>query len=172
MKISTWLLTKPLTGCLVILLAAPFGSAAPAQQQPSPVPQASNTTPSQPQSPDAKSAATNTAPSASTRSDPQAPAPVQNSAPVQNDDQSGSSSVTQPAQDQQKNSSTRPLGAAAAPSENGMGVTASRPAGAVIAPAKQRRVRIFLIRVAIVVGAGVAIGTVMALSHASPSSSH
>ena len=65
--------------------------------------------------------------------------------------------------------SIKPVGTAAAPSETTMGVTASRPAGAVIAPAKQRRVRSILIRVGLIVGAGVALGTVMALSHATPS---
>jgi len=64
------------------------------------------------------------------------------------------------------------VGTAAAPYEKPMGVTASRPAGAVIAPAKQRRVRSILIKIGIVVGAGVAIGTVAALSHASPSQPH
>jgi hypothetical protein len=71
--------------------------------------------------------------------------------------------------DQQQNGVTRPLGTAAAPLEKPSGVTASRPAGAVIAPAKQRRARAILIRVSIVVGAAVAVGTVVALSHASPS---
>jgi len=52
----------------------------------------------------------------------------------------------------------------------GAGVMASRPAGAAIAPAKQRRARTIAIRVALIVGAGVAIGTVMALTHGTPSS--
>lgn len=76
----------------------------------------------------------------------------------------GSSSSAQQQPDQSK-----PLGTAAAPPESTMGVAASRPAGAVIAPAKQRRERAILIRVALVVGAGVALGTVMALTHATPS---
>ena len=70
---------------------------------------------------------------------------------------------------QQQPSQNKPLGTAAAPPESTMGVTASRPAGAVIAPAKQRRQRAILVRVALVVGAGVALGTVMALTHATPS---
>jgi hypothetical protein len=49
------------------------------------------------------------------------------------------------------------------------GVAASRPAGAVIAPGKQRRARSILIRVGVIVGAAVAVGTVVGLSHASPS---
>jgi hypothetical protein len=63
----------------------------------------------------------------------------------------------------------QPLGAAAAESTNTSGVAASEPAGAAIAPAKQRRVRSFLIKMGAVVGAGIAIGTVFALSSASPS---
>jgi hypothetical protein len=63
----------------------------------------------------------------------------------------------------------KPVGTAAAPAVNTMGVAGSRPTGAAIAPAKQRRVRAILIRIGVVVGACVAIGTVAALSHSSPS---
>ncbi len=63
----------------------------------------------------------------------------------------------------------KPVGTAAAPAETTMGVTASRPAGAVIAPAKQRRVKAILIRVGLIVGAAVALGTVLVLTHATPS---
>jgi hypothetical protein len=64
---------------------------------------------------------------------------------------------------------TEPVGTAAAPYEKPLGVAASRPAGAVMAPAKQRRTRTILIRVGLVAGAAVAIGTVVALSKTSPS---
>jgi hypothetical protein len=77
-----------------------------------------------------------------------------------------------PAQTEQQNSNSQPVGTAAAPYGNTTGVAASRPAGAVIAPAKQRRVRTILIRIGVVVGAGVAIGTVAALSHGSSSEPH
>jgi hypothetical protein len=50
-----------------------------------------------------------------------------------------------------------------------MGVAASRPAGAAIAPAKQRRVRTILISLGVIAGAGIAVGSVAALSHGSPS---
>ena len=50
-----------------------------------------------------------------------------------------------------------------------LGIAASRPAGAAIAPAKQRRTRSILIKVGLIVGAAVAIGTVVALSESSPS---
>jgi hypothetical protein len=64
---------------------------------------------------------------------------------------------------------TNPVGTAAAPVAKPTGIAASRPAGAVIAPAKQKRRKAILIRVGIIVGAGVAIGTVAALSRASSS---
>ena len=83
--------------------------------------------------------------------------------------QGGQTATSQPASEQEQNSAQKPVGSAAAPYEKTTGVAASRPAGAVIAPAKQRRARSFLIRVSIVVGAAVAIGTVVALSHGSPS---
>jgi len=63
---------------------------------------------------------------------------------------------------------TKPVGTAVAPSEPVTGVAATRPVGAAIAPAKQRRTRAILIRMSIVIGAAVAIGTVVALSKASP----
>jgi hypothetical protein len=49
------------------------------------------------------------------------------------------------------------------------GVAASQPAGVAIAPAKQRRVRTIVIRVSAIVGAGAAVGTVAALTRATPS---
>lgn len=57
-----------------------------------------------------------------------------------------------------------PVGTAAAPYTRPTGIAASRPAGAVIAPAKQRRTRSILIKVGVIVGAGIAVGTVAALS--------
>ena len=69
----------------------------------------------------------------------------------------------------EQQTSQKPVGTAAAPPEGTAGITASRPAGAVIAPAKQRRSRAILIRVGLLVGAGVALGTVLALTRATPS---
>jgi hypothetical protein len=83
--------------------------------------------------------------------------------------QSGESAPTQATSVQQQDAAPKPVGSAAAPYMKNSGVAASRPAGAVIAPAKQRRARSIVIRVSIVVGAAVAIGTVVALSHSSPS---
>lgn len=62
-----------------------------------------------------------------------------------------------------------PVGTAVAPYQKTVGVASSRPAGAVIAPAKQRRAHSLLIRVGLIVGGAAAIGTVVALSKASPS---
>lgn len=63
----------------------------------------------------------------------------------------------------------KPVGTAAAETPITSGVAASSPGGAAIAPAKQRRVRTLFIKVGAIVGAGVAVGTVAALSSASPS---
>lgn len=75
----------------------------------------------------------------------------------------GQQSLTSQQQDQE------PVGTAAAAGVESTGVAASKPAGAAIAPAKQRRTRSFLIKVSAIVGASVAIGTVVALANASPS---
>ena len=65
--------------------------------------------------------------------------------------------------------SHKPVGTAAAPYEPTVGIAASRPAGAAIAPAKQRRVRTIIISLGVIAGAGIAVGSVAALSHGSPS---
>lgn len=92
-------------------------------------------------------------------------APVAQTSPTSN--AQSSSAQTPPADDQNKD--VRPLGTAAAPSAQPSGVTGSRPAGAVIAPGKQRRSHAILISVALIAGAAIAVGTVAALSHGSPS---
>lgn len=63
----------------------------------------------------------------------------------------------------------QPVGTAAAGSSKVSGIAAAQPAGIAIAPAKQRRVRTIVLRVGAIVGAGVAVGTVVALSRATPS---
>jgi hypothetical protein len=63
----------------------------------------------------------------------------------------------------------RPVGTAAAESPNVSGVAASQPSGVAIAPAKQHRARTIMIRVGALMGAGVAVGTVVALTAATPS---
>lgn len=61
-----------------------------------------------------------------------------------------------------------PEGTAAAQVAKTKGGAASRPAGAAIAPAKQRRTRSLLIKMGVITGAGVALGSVYALTHGSP----
>ncbi len=69
----------------------------------------------------------------------------------------------------QLSSPQEPVGTAAAEFIKTTGVAASKPAGSAIAPAKQRRARSILIKVGAIVGAGAAVGAVVALSAASPS---
>ena len=73
--------------------------------------------------------------------------------------------VPSPAQQNQQ----RPVGTAAAEAPKVSGITAAQPAGVAIAPAKQRRVRTIVLRVGAIVGAGAALGTVIALTAATPS---
>lgn len=103
----------------------------------------------------------------------------QNQKPANTQQQQNSQSNSQlPAAPQAANASSppqqvhQPVGTAAAPYENPVGVAVSRPAGAAIAPAKQRRSHTFLIKMSLVVGAAVAVGTVVALSKGSPSRPH
>lgn len=91
---------------------------------------------------------------------PQAPQPNAPAAAGQNQTQN---------QQQQPSAPQQPLGTAAAPYVRPEGIPASRPAGAAIAPAKQKRVRIIAVRIALLVGAAIAIGTVVAASEGSPS---
>jgi hypothetical protein len=71
-----------------------------------------------------------------------------------------SSTATTPTRPQER----EPLGTATAEGGRTVGGAASRPAGNAIAPAKQRQVRSFLIKLGAIAGAGIAIGTVYALS--------
>lgn len=153
MKSSGYWLKRRTVDCLVILLAVPLGATAyalPGQQL-----EAATAAPAQSQA----------APQPSPAPASQAGAESQTSNPPAATPQN---STAQP----QQNGTTAPVGTAAAPYEKGIGVAASRPAGAVIAPAKQRRTRSILIKVGLIVAAGVAIGTVVALSSASPSTAH
>jgi len=81
----------------------------------------------------------------------------------------GAKSPTAQTAPAQQNPGPVPVGTAVAPAEKPVGTAVSRPAGAAIAPAKQKRSRTLLIRVGLVVGAAVAVGTVVALSKASRS---
>jgi len=154
--VSSWLY-RPIAIGLVLLVTAQFGLSAAAQE----VPPAQQPAPAPIQGPSSASTSSNATQIASLPDNPTPVAPQ--TAPAS---QQENSSQTTP---QQQNAPAQPLGTAAAPSEPASGVAASRPAGAAIAPAKQKRSRTFAIRIALIVGAAVAVGTVVALSSASPS---
>lgn len=147
---------------VVVLLTLETTSLAGAQQSPPPVPpsvpsqgiQRSNTQPAA-NSPEATA---EDARNESADSLPSAPTPM----PAQQ-------APAQQAPAQQQSTPQQPVGTAAAPYEKPTGVSGSRPAGAAIAPAKQRRVRAIVIRVAIVLAAGAAVGAVVGLSKATHS---
>jgi len=63
----------------------------------------------------------------------------------------------------------QPSGTAVAPPVQVSGGAASKPAGVAIAPPKQRQVRSLLLKLGLLAGAGIAVGTVVGLSAASPS---
>jgi hypothetical protein len=86
---------------------------------------------------------------------------------AQDQDSQSSSSKSPSSADQQVEQN--PTGTAAARSANVKGGAASRPAGAAIAPAKAHQRRSLLIKLGLLAGAGVAIGSVAALSKGSPS---
>jgi hypothetical protein len=80
--------------------------------------------------------------------------------------------VTQPTQSTQPSApvqGAQPSGTAVAPPVQVSGGAASKPAGVAIAPPKQRQVRSLLLKLGLLAGAGVAVGTVIGLSAASPS---
>jgi len=164
MKILRFWLRKQVAGSLVLLLAAPLVNAAtPSQQLTSGSQQAQSVsvTDSRPEISDTNSSKSDANSYSAQPVDTDEPVTVPPQAPGQQSTQSGS--------DQQQAPPQKPVGTAAAPDEKPVGVAASRPAGAVIAPAKQKRVRIILIRTAIIIGAAAAVGTVVALSKGSPS---
>lgn len=159
MRISFGWLWRLIAGSLVMFLALPLAAQ---PQEALPAPQQGVSSVQQVQKPDstAKKPAANT-----TQSSPNAPG----SAASQTGNPDQPSGTAQTTAEQQQNGAPEPVGTAAAPYEKPLGVAASRPAGAVIAPAKQRRTRSILIKVGLVVAAAAAIGTVVALSKASPS---
>jgi len=70
---------------------------------------------------------------------------------------------------QSQSSGQKPVGTAAAEAPNASGIAASQPAGVAIAPAKQRRTRTIILRMGAIIGAGVAVGSVVALTSATSS---
>ena len=86
--------------------------------------------------------------------------------------QSTAPAATPPQTDQSQSSQQapqRPVGTAAAEPTRAAGIAASQPAGVAVAPAKQHRARTIVIKVGALVAAGVAVGTVVALTAATSS---
>lgn len=160
--VSQWL-NRVVAFGLVMVLAAPLGVAS-AQEQAAPTQRAANGIPPAPPARDAAPVPLQAQdPATQLASLPDSPTPVpQNTADPQQQ------STPQPAT-QRQSAPSQPMGTAAAPAEPAGGVAASRPAGAAIAPAKQKRTRTLVIRMSLLIGAAVAVGTVVALSSASPS---
>jgi hypothetical protein len=168
MRISSRWTRRQIACILATLFAGSFAIAAPAPlQEPGSTQETPGTPPSQTQAQNSddqsKKPDSNTA--SSTHALPDSPNPVQQ----QSTDQRAQTSTSNSDTEQEPSGAPKPVGTAAAPLEKTTGVAVSRPAGAVIAPAKQRRARTILIRVSLVVGGAVAVGTVVALSHGSPS---
>jgi anti-anti-sigma factor len=158
-------LRRHIAGCLVLLFVAPLAAAVPSpQQEATPQQQAEVATSTQAQPRTSDIGATDVqAQRSQLGALPDSPGALRS--PAQ------SSSVQQPSPKPQSETQ-EPLGTAAATFVKTTGVAASRPAGAAIAPAKQIRARSILIKVGIIAGAGVAVGTVVALASASPSRPH
>jgi hypothetical protein len=152
-KISAHWLQREIAVSLIVFLAVPFAGPATAFAQQTAPSQQGGTSSSQ-QQPAQGTDIGNPKPVISTN-----PAPA-------SEPESG---VPQAPQAPQESKPPAPLGTAVAPYGKGIGIAASRPAGAVIAPAKQRRTRSFVIKLSVIIGACVAVGTVVALSNGSPS---
>lgn len=156
MKVSSFWLERLIACSLAMLLIMPLGEAAT-----TPLPSAP-----QPAGTQAQPQTDTPVTGAGTRLSEGAGMAAAGQNQSQNPSQQGSS--PQAAASGQQNSSPQSNGTAAAPYVKPEGVPASRPAGAAIAPAKQRRIRTYAIRIGLVVGAAVAIGTVAAASMGSP----
>jgi predicted component of type VI protein secretion system len=167
MTIPNRWIRRQLANSLVILLIAPLAAGAA-----SPPPQTLRAEQSETASSardrlqESESKSTNTSTESATPESSAPGRPAATNSPLADKD---APAVTPQTAAEQTNQVPQPVGTAAAPYGKTSGVAASRPAGAVIAPAKQRRARSILIKVGVAVGAAVAIGTVVALTHESPS---
>jgi len=97
---------------------------------------------------------------------PEPQQPGQDSSSAQTQTASPQPESQSPAKDEKLQ---RPVGTAAAEAPKVTGITGAHPAGVAIAPAKQRRVRVIVLKVGAIIGAGAAVGTVIALSASTPS---
>ena len=141
-------LAKAAVGCLVLVVS---GVATPllVGQQQSPAP----TTPASQQAPS---------------SQPQTPSHLPPVELPENPGQNSTNTTQQTTPPAAPQAAPQPNGTAVAPPVEVSGGAASKPAGVAIAPPKQRRVRSLLIKLGVLAGAGVAVGTVVGLSAASP----
>jgi hypothetical protein len=112
----------------------------------------------------------------------QPPNPLQNSSAQAEGGQSSGAPAPAPAQPTQDQpapaqpvqaapqpTTPKPEGTAAAGTNPATGVAASQPAGMAIAPAKQHRTRTLVLRTGAILGAAVALGSVVALTQGTPS---
>ena len=149
---------------LVFLLSSALvASAEPFPQEPQPTDSSQSATHTSPNenpssAPDPGAANANPASTPASGELPDAPTPAQSN------QQSADNSSIQP-----QNPASVPSGAAGAKAPTVRGAPASRTVGAAIAPAKQRQRRSLLIKVGLVAGACVAVGSAFALSKASSS---
>lgn len=145
---------------LAMLLGTPLGALASAQETSGAQPPQS-ILPVQPPAADRPAVQEPPPGSAEIASLPDSPVPQTAPAPQQQQ-------PAPPPPSQQQGAPSQPMGTAAAPAEPAGGIAATRPAGAAIAPGKQKRSHTLLIRWSLLIGAAVAIGTVVGLSSASP----
>jgi hypothetical protein len=94
---------------------------------------------------------------------------AQSSSPAQSPQEQSQQPPQAQAGTSQSSSKQQPVGTAAAEAPMTTGIAASQPAGLAIAPAKQRRVRTIILRTGAIIGAGVAVGSVIALTEATSS---
>jgi hypothetical protein len=180
MPFNTALLNKVTLGSACCVLALSLSGYLVAQDGPSANPSAMIDTQNQP----ASSVASSTAEVASSEL-PDSPGTAWGQSQDASTPQNSSSQSATPSSPQTENSQAasapdqtqkdqtqkpqRPVGTAAAEAPKVNGVTAAQPSGVAIAPAKQRRVRTIVLKVGAMVGAGVAVGTVIALTAGTPS---
>lgn len=180
---KNFLLNKavPYTACCVLALGLPGSILAQSGEQSAPRAVAANEraarpTPSKPgevasaELPESPGAAWAKAQAASSQQDSssQAATPSLTQTATQAGSSQTASTQSASAQDQAQKPQ-RPVGTAAAEAPKVSGVTAAQPAGVAIAPAKQRRARTIVLKVGAIVGAGAALGAVIALREATPS---
>ncbi len=170
MKTSSWPFARQIASCLTLFFFFAVQVTAAAQQPVQPSAQEAQSAPPAGAQENSSTAAVND----SSKNANLETAAVAAAHPGASDAQQGQSAASgadaaEPGAGQEQNTPAKPVGTAAAAAPNAAGVAGSRLTGAVIAPAKQRRVHTMLIRVAVIVGACVAIGTVAALSRSSPS---